>query len=80
MAHKHSYNAKSGVRVIIGLETQMIQYMGVRNKYCGVCSSSGYDNLPPHICHKNWDGFSSAMKSNIIVKGFQECVQQHGVK
>jgi len=77
-AHKHSYNAKSGVGVIIGLETQKILYMGVRNKYRAVCSNS--DNPPSHTCHKNWDGSSSAMESDITVKGFQQCVQQHGVK
>ena len=39
-SHKHSYNAKSGVGIIIGLETQKILFMGVRNKYCAVCSQS----------------------------------------
>jgi len=65
-AHKHSYNAKSGVGVIIGLETQKILFMGVRNKYCSICSHT--DNPPPHTCYKNWDGSSSAMESNIIAE------------
>ena len=39
-AHKHSYNAKSGVGIIIGKETGKILFMGVRNKYCAVCSKA----------------------------------------
>ncbi len=30
-SHKHSYNAKSGVAIIIGAETRKILYIGVRN-------------------------------------------------
>lgn len=30
-AHKHSYNAKSGVAIIIGMETGKLLYIGVRN-------------------------------------------------
>ena len=77
-AHKHSYNAKSGVGVIIGLETQKILFMGVRNKYCSICSHT--DDPPLHSGYKNWDGSSSAMESSIIAEGFQKCIQQHGVK
>jgi len=36
-AHKHSYNAKSVVGIIIGKETGKILFMGVRNKYRTVC-------------------------------------------
>ena len=35
--HKHSYNAKSGVDIIIGLETSKLLYMRVRNKYYSTC-------------------------------------------
>ena len=37
-SHKHSYNAKSGVGIIIGKETGKLLHLGVRNKYCGACS------------------------------------------
>ncbi len=33
-SHKHSYNAKSGVAIIIGKATGKLLYLGVRNKYC----------------------------------------------
>ena len=74
----NTYNVKSGVGVIIGLETQKILFMGVRNKYCSICSHT--DDPPPHTCYKNWDGSSSAMESSIIAEGFQKCIEQHGVE
>ena len=78
--HKHSYNAKSGVAIIIGYETGKILFMGVRNKYCSVCALATNGKPPEHTCFKNWDGSSSAMETDIIVEGFKMCVQQHGVK
>ena len=37
-SHKHSYNAKSGVAVIIGMHTNKLLFLGVRNEYCSTCS------------------------------------------
>ncbi len=37
-SHKHSYNAKSGVAIIIGKETRQLLHIGVRNKYCAACA------------------------------------------
>ena len=37
-SHKHSYNAKSGVGVIIGKATGRLLFIGVRNKYCTACT------------------------------------------
>ena len=56
-SHKHSYNAKSGVAIIIGKETGKLLYLGVRNKYCHACAR----NIPKeaHICFKNWNNSSS---------------------
>ena len=48
--HRHSYNAKSGVAIIIGLKTGKLLHIGVRNKYCSVCAIAEND------CYKNWDG------------------------
>ena len=36
-SHKHSYNAKSGTSIIIGVHTGKLLHVGVRNKYCSVC-------------------------------------------
>ena len=48
-AHKHSYNAKSGVVIIIGAKTRKLLYIGVRNKYCSACAR----NIPrdKHKCY-----------------------------
>ena len=38
-SHKHSYNAKSGVAIIIGKETGKLLHIGVRNKFCHACEA-----------------------------------------
>ena len=43
-AHKHSYNAQSGVGMTFGAATTKLLYIGVRNKYCAVCAV--YENTP----------------------------------
>ena len=35
--HCHSYNAKSQIGVIVGLRTNKLLYIGVRNKECSGC-------------------------------------------
>ena len=80
-SHKHSYNAKSGIGIIIGKETGKILYMGVRNKYCTVCFNTKYNGYPPeHTCFLNWDGSSSAMEPDIILEGFRKCEEEHGIR
>ena len=37
-SHKHSYNAKSGVGIVVGMETKKLLHVGVKNKYCSVCA------------------------------------------
>ncbi len=77
-SHKHSYNAKSGVAIIIGKETGKLLYIGVRNKYCRACAK----NVPKekHQCFKNWEKSSSEMESDIILDGFLEAEHVHGVR
>ena len=81
-AHKHSYNAKSGMALIIGQETQKILYLGIRNKYCSICSVAANKGDTPkkHTCYKNWNGSSSAMETDIIISGFNVAEQMHGVR
>ena len=80
--HKHTYNAKSGVRVIIGKETGKILFLGVRNKFCSICSRADNLNQHPakHTCFKNWNSSSSAMETDIILEGFLQCEIQHGLR
>ena len=37
-SHKHLCNANSGAGVIFGAATKKLLYIGVKNKYCVVCS------------------------------------------
>ena len=77
-SHRHSYNANSGVAIIIGKETGKLLFIGVRNKFCTACTR----NIPrdKHVCYKNWDKSSSEMETDIILEGFSEDEQVHGVR
>lgn len=81
-SHKHSYNAKSGVALIIGRETKKLLYLGIRNKYCSICTIAQNKNLPPkqHTCYKNWSGSSSEMEVDILVSGFKSAETMHGLR
>lgn len=46
-SHKHLYNAKSGVGIIIGQKTGKILHIGVRNKYCSACAQGSTEK---HKC------------------------------
>ena len=74
-SHKHSYNANSGVGIIIGKATGKLLYLGVRNKYCSACAG----NIPRDK-HKNWDRSSSEMETDIILEGFLEAERVHRVR
>ncbi len=77
-SHKHSYNANSGVGIIIGRRTGKLLYIGVRNKHCHACAIS----IPQdqHVCYKNWSKSSSEMEADIILEGFLEAEMVHGVR
>ena len=77
-SHKHSYNANSGVGIIIGKETKKLLYIGVRNKYCAACSQGS--SKERHTCYKNWSASSSEMESDIILEGFSSAERDHGVR
>lgn len=64
-SHKHSYNANSGVGIIIGKETGKLLHIGVRNKFCSACTRK----IPrdKHVC---WSQSSSEMETDIIWRGF----------
>ena len=74
----HSYNAKSGVGIIIGQATGKLLFIGVRNKYCSACTQG----ISPdeHKCYKNWDDSSSEMESDIILEGFKKAEATHEVR
>ena len=47
-SHKHSYNTKSGVGMIIGKATGRLLFVGVRNKYCTTCNPMSRCRLMLH--------------------------------
>ena len=75
--HKHYYNDAGGVDIIIGKETKKLLHIGVRNKYCYICSTT---KNTPHTCFKNWDQDSQSMESDIILEGFLETESKHGLR
>ena len=77
-SHKHSYNAKSGVAIIIGKETGRLLFIGVRNKYCHACALGMKEN--DHACFRNWNSSSSEMETDIVLEGFLEAERVHGVR
>ena len=77
-SHRHSYNAKSGVGIIIGQRTKKILHMSVKNKYCASCAAGSPRDK--HHCYKNWDESSSAMETQAILEGFQQSEQVHGLR
>ena len=75
--HKYSYNAKSGLAILIGKATGKLLHVGVRNKYCHVCARKILQK--DHTCYRNWAASSSAMETDIILEGFLEAEIVHGV-
>lgn len=77
-SHRHSYNAKSGVAIILGRRTGKLLHIGIRNKYCTACTQG----VPKekHDCYKNWDQSSSQMETDIILEGFQQAETSHGLR
>ncbi|XP_022908270.2 uncharacterized protein [Onthophagus taurus] len=78
-SYRTNYNAASGVGVIIGEATKKILHIGVRNRYCRICTEH-FTNRRTHKCFKNWSGPSTAMESDIFLEGFQHSVGVHGLK
>ncbi|XP_031350061.1 uncharacterized protein LOC116175858 [Photinus pyralis] len=76
-SYRTNYNALSGVACIIGAKTKKILYMGVKNKYCFVCTRAS--TPVEHSCFKNWDRSSTAMEAEIIAEGFQSSIKSHNL-
>ena len=77
-SHKHSYNANSGVGIILGKETGKLLFLGVRNKFCYACSRG--ISREKHQCFLNWTASSSEMETDIILEGFLEAERVHGLR
>ncbi len=75
--HKHSYNANSGIGIIVGKATSKLLHMNVCNKFCSACAQDIPKNK--HGCFKNWDASSSKMETDAIIEGFLVAEKVHGV-
>ncbi|GFQ95208.1 yqaJ domain-containing protein [Trichonephila clavata] len=81
-SYRNNYSSLSGAAAIVGFRTKKVIYMGVRNRYCMVCSRAAAANEQAgrHCCSKNWHGSSSSMEANIIQEGFMNSVAMYGIK
>ena len=63
-SHGHTYSAKSGVGVIFGRVTGLLFFIGVRNKYCFICSGAKRVKEAPklHCCFLNWNKSNKEME------------------
>ena len=68
--------------IIFGATTKKLLYVGVRNKYCCVCSIAKNRGVEvgSHTCFKNWSGSSCAMEPDIITEGFQRSEEMHQLR
>ena len=78
-----NYDSLSGAAVIIGLRTNKVLYVGVRNKYCFICDTANRkgNEAKSHVCYKNFDRFESSteMESDIIAAGFNASIEMYGL-
>ena len=76
-SHRHTYNAMGGVAIIVGVYTKKLLYVGIKNKYCNICSlaKSAGQTAREHICFHNSEHSSQAMEADAILEGFQSCEQ-----
>lgn len=76
-----NYNAMSGVAAIVGRRFGDVLFIGVKNKYCLICSRAKKREVEPikHVCYKNYEGTSSGMESAIICEGFKESMNMYGL-
>lgn len=79
-SYRSGYNALSGAASIVGYHTGKVIWMGVRNKFCRICSISGSKTPRPHICNSTFNGPSTAMEADIIVEGFLASEELYGVR
>nr|CAD7586506.1 unnamed protein product [Timema genevievae] len=80
-SYGHAYNASSGVACIIGAATNGLLYIGVKNKYCYICSQTepGKESKE-HKCYKNYQGTSTGMEKVILIQGFRESERMHNLR
>jgi hypothetical protein len=80
-SYGHSFSAKSGVACIIGKRTGKLLYLGVKNKYCHICTIAANEKKPAkkHECNISFSGPSTGMEQTIVVEGLNYIFDKHQV-
>lgn len=83
-SYRCNYSSLSGAAAVVGLYTQKVIYMNVRNKYCKICDINTTEDLaediPEHICNKDFSGSSTSMESSILVEAFKKSEADYGCR
>jgi hypothetical protein len=75
-SYGHSYSSNAGVAVIIGAKTRNVLFADHRIRSCRTCETSP---ITQHECFRNWSGSPQSMEADIIVNGFMESYEKHGI-
>ena len=72
---------QNGLAAIISTRCSKCTYtitLETSRKYCSACTHG----VPAdhHVCYKNWDASSSEMEPDIILEGFKQAEEVHGVR
>ncbi|XP_063537724.1 uncharacterized protein LOC134747088 [Cydia strobilella] len=80
-SYKSNYSALSGVGRIIGEHSGKVLHIGVRNKYCVICTRAKKKGVVPrvHKCTKNHFGSSTSMEQAILVEGFKQSIKDRNL-
>ncbi|XP_064211833.1 uncharacterized protein LOC103314328 [Tribolium castaneum] len=79
-SNKSNFNSLTGAAAIVGAHTGKVLYLGVRNKFCMICSRQKERSPTDHVCTKNHIGSSGSMESQIILQGFKTSVEMYNIK
>ncbi|KAF0746511.1 YqaJ domain-containing protein, partial [Aphis craccivora] len=67
---------------IIGYKTKKVLFVGIRNRFCIICSRAETKNEIPgiHTCFLNWKKAATGIEADGIAEGFLKSVELHKLK
>lgn len=76
-----NFSALSGAAAIISKRFGEVLFIGVKNKYCGICARAESKGISSgdHVCYKNYSGPSTGMESEILLEGFKQSIPMHNL-
>jgi len=68
--------------VSAGAHSKKLLIIGIQNKYCFTCAIAARKGVTvlPYSCYKNWSQSSCFMETDIIVEGFLQSEEMHGLQ